>query len=804
MVLEQQSYRVQPSLAFTNTIPYSREKEVYIDGTLQADGMVTNQGEQGAYRVKECQRKKNPCKQLLRFIRKLWATQQTEKIDVEDDEKYVRTTLRELFIYMVFLGVLTIVVFGMVSSNMHTLTQALKGVFIDSNMLDESTNSTGPSFTELTRMEEFWDYMTQTVPSGLFTENWYNERNVSNYGYVLHENRLLGAVRMRQKKVRNNSCTVAKDFRQEIKFCYNAYAPAFEDKDSYGPCANLEAENCTEDSFKYTPHNSIVRSSTTGKVGVYDEGGFMKIFGSSQEEFKREVEELKENLWITLGTRVIIIDFTVYNANLNLFCQVQLMVEFPPVGGLVTSSKIRPVKLLRYASAFDYFVLSCEIIFLLFIVYYTIEETLEIVVMKSAYFTSTMNCLDLIVIALSYICMAFNIYRQVQVNNLLDKLLEKQTRQYNDFSFLCYWQYQFNNVVSTTLFLAWIKLFKYISFNKTMTQLSETLTKCAKDISGFAIMFFIVFFAFAQLGYLTFGIQIEGFRAFHYSVYTLFLVILGTFDFPALQQAHRMIGPIFFLTYVFFVFFVLLNMFLAIINDTYQEVKAELQDKKSSFEISDFVKQGYAKMRDRLTDKRDRIADIRRALSLADINNDKRLEFEEWRNEMKSRGYAEAEIEAMFSKYDKNGDRVLDEEEQRALSDDLLQQNNAILREMDKLKLTTKSTKPIKNPIIDDDEDNENKDATPENVKAQEVTVQEFDNLTKRLDSMESSVGFVVTKIDTMISKLEVYEHPKSNKGGNRSLDAKHTTIDKYDDDALDDPIHSMINIDLDPLYSTA
>jgi hypothetical protein len=52
-----------------------------------------------------------------------------------------------------------------------------------------------------------------------------------------------------------------------------------------------------------------------------------------------------------------------------------------------------------------------------------------------------------------------------------------------------------------------------------MTQLSETLTKCAKDISGFAIMFFIIFSAFAQLGYLTFGIQIEGFRAFQYSVY---------------------------------------------------------------------------------------------------------------------------------------------------------------------------------------------------------------------------------------------------------------------------------------------
>ena len=141
----------------------------------------------------------------------------------------------------------------------------------------------------------------------------------------------------------------------------------------------------------------------------------------------------------------------------------------------------------------------------------------------------------------------------------------------------------------------------------------------------------------------------------------------------------------FFLTYVFFVFFVLLNMFLAIINDTYVEVKAELRNKKNEFEISDFVMQGYNKMRERLTVKRDRIADIRKALSLADLNRDKRLDFDEWRSEMKSRGYAEEEIESIFAKYDVNGDRVLDENEQRALSNDLLRQSNAIIREIDEL-----------------------------------------------------------------------------------------------------------------------
>ena len=36
-----------------------------------------------------------------------------------------------------------------------------------------------------------------------------------------------------------------------------------------------------------------------------------------------------------------------------------------------------------------------------------------------------------------------------------------------------------------------------------------------------------------------------------------------------------------------------------------------------------------------------------------------------------SRGYADCEIEAMFAKYDIDGDRILDEEEQRRMQADL-------------------------------------------------------------------------------------------------------------------------------------
>lgn len=59
---------------------------------------------------------------------------------------------------------------------------------------------------------------------------------------------------------------------------------------------------------------------------------------------------------------------------------------------------------------------------------------------------------------------------------------------------------------------------KFFSFNRTMTQLQSTLSRCSKDIAGFAVMFFIIFLAYAQLGYLVFGTQIEDFSTFHASM----------------------------------------------------------------------------------------------------------------------------------------------------------------------------------------------------------------------------------------------------------------------------------------------
>ena len=61
-----------------------------------------------------------------------------------------------------------------------------------------------------------------------------------------------------------------------------------------------------------------------------------------------------------------------------------------------------------------------------------------------------------------------------------------------------------------------------------MTQLSATMSSCAKDLLAFTVMFIIVFISFAQFGYLVFGTQVESYSTFNFAVWVkVFTVYFG-------------------------------------------------------------------------------------------------------------------------------------------------------------------------------------------------------------------------------------------------------------------------------------
>lgn len=122
----------------------------------------------------------------------------------------------------------------------------------------------------------------------------------------------------------------------------------------------------------------------------------------------------------------------------------------------------------------------------------------------------------------------------------------------------------------------------------------------------------------------------------------------------------------------------------------------------------------------------------------------------------------------MFAKYDLDGDRVLDETEQRRMQADLEGQKEALNKEYGELE--EKGARPKSGRSMEgesgeesDDEDSGTKSSGTGRV-VNGVSSEDFTVLSRRVDRMEHSIGSIVSKIDAVLVKLEAMERAKSKR----------------------------------------
>ncbi|XP_033621511.1 polycystic kidney disease 2-like 2 protein [Fukomys damarensis] len=228
-------------------------------------------------------------------------------------EVEIRTTLQELLLYLIFLINLCILTFGMVNTHMYYFNKVISSLFLDTSVPgDERTN-----FKSICSITDFWKFMEGPLLEGLYWDSWYNNQklyNLRNSSRIHYENILLGVPRVRQLKVRNNTCKVHSSFQALMSECYGKYTSENEDLSDFGIKSGTDWTHSTSNT------NSPWH---WGFVGVYQNGGYIFTLSKSKSETKNKFTDLRLNSWITRGTRVIFIDFSLYNANVNLFCIVR-------------------------------------------------------------------------------------------------------------------------------------------------------------------------------------------------------------------------------------------------------------------------------------------------------------------------------------------------------------------------------------------------------------------------------------------------------------------------------------------------
>lgn len=110
------------------------------------------------------------------------------------------------------------------------------------------------------------------------------------------------------------------------------------------------------------------------------------------------LDKLRDNLWITRGTRAVFIDFSVYNVNLNLYCISKLVFEFLPPGGVTPGFRFTPANLTPFPTGWQWTLRVLLYCFCAYALFCLFEEIREMVHFKGGYFLHFWNYIDISVI----------------------------------------------------------------------------------------------------------------------------------------------------------------------------------------------------------------------------------------------------------------------------------------------------------------------------------------------------------------------------------------------------------------------
>ena len=128
-----------------------------------------------------------------------------------------------------------------------------------------------------------------------------------------------------------------------------------------------------------------------------------------------------------------------------------------------------------------------------------------------------------------------------------------------------------------------VRLLKTLDFQKRMGIVTRTLFAALTDLGHFGVLFSIVFGAFALLAHVSFGNAVYGFSTYSQAVLTCFNMLLGHLDVidEIFMLRDQVMVTFWYMSFIFLVFFILLNVLLAILVDSYVEVKNATSNAKS-------------------------------------------------------------------------------------------------------------------------------------------------------------------------------------------------------------------------------
>ncbi|KAM4597252.1 polycystin-1-like protein 2 [Fundulus diaphanus] len=462
-------------------------------------------------------------------------------------EQKVFGLIREILAYMGFMWVLLLVAYGQRDPNAYFLSRHIRQSF-----------SKGISNTM--SIQDVFDWANTTLLSNLYGDY---------PGFITDGNsKLVGNVRLRQLRVQKNSCRVARAMQQSVPDCHSPYSWESEDMGSYGSGWSLPVgENASlnpHSPWVYRAQSELRAFPIWGSVMLYRGGGFVINLGPDFKTSSRILRYLYDNTWLDVYTQAIFVEFTVYNANVNLFCIVTLMLETTAIGAFQFRSELHSVRLYQSTGGLHIFVMASEIVYFLFIIYYMFVQGKLMRSQKWAYFKRKWNLLELVIIILSWSALSIFIKRTMLGKRDIS-FYQNNKHQFASFYETAQADAALGYLIAFLVLLATVKLWHLLRLNPKLHMITATLQRAWTDISGFLVVMTIMFLAYSIASNLMYGWKLYSYRTLLDAAQTIVSLQLGIFNYEEVLNYNPVLGAFLIGSCIVFMTFVVLNLFISVI-----------------------------------------------------------------------------------------------------------------------------------------------------------------------------------------------------------------------------------------------
>ena len=330
-------------------------------------------------------------------------------------------------------------------------------------------------------------------------------------------------------------------------------------------------------SFQYTSSSQINSYPYTGSKNTYFGGGYVFKMNGSINDTKVNLSILEELKWIDKQTSAVFIEFTLYNANTNLFQSCMILFEIDLAGTFTNTIQFTSLNLyeINKANFFTPKILLSAIYLMFVVIIMAIEVKHFIRLGWRKYLSDFYNYLELIVIAFSWAAFSMFLYRMYaayDVGNQINKSFVNSFINLQNPVYFSMLYYYFLGICAAFSCLRFIRTLRYI---RRIMVFFRALTKSCKEMISFGVVFLVAWLAYIQVFYVRLNDQYFEFHSMVKSIMTgVELILLQKSTLFLSEQTYLL--AILYILFILCVIFTLVNVFLTIVTESYAMARIEM------------------------------------------------------------------------------------------------------------------------------------------------------------------------------------------------------------------------------------